>query len=401
MKVTIDDIRKAHGLIREHILPTAIQTSTSASREIGSEIFFKMENEQTAGSFKIRGALNRILNLTDSEKKQGVIASSAGNHAQGVALAAKKAGVDARVVMPVSSSIIKQTATRNYGAEVILHGEIYDEAYQRARDLEKEKGYVFVHPYEDPHVIAGQGTVGLEIAEKMPELDSVVVPIGGGGLVSGVAVAIKTLMPQCKVYGVVAENVPGMKALFHKEPFPARASYTSIADGISVKQPSQEMYESFIAKYVDDVVAVSEDDIASAIVFLLERAKTVVEGSGAVGLAAARKGLLKLGQKSCIILSGGNIDLNLVASIIERGLSQSGRLARMTVIVPDRPGQLHLLTKIFSECGANILEVEHDRLAPNLQIKETLISVLVETRSSAHVEELRAAILRAGLSLKE
>jgi threonine dehydratase len=401
MKVTIDDIRKAHALIRDQVLLTQIQNSTSASREIGSEIFFKMENEQTTGSFKIRGALNRILNLTDSEKKRGVIASSAGNHAQGVALAATKAGVAAHIVMPVTSSIIKQMATRNYGAEVILHGEIYDDAYQKARALEKEKGYVFVHPYEDPWVIAGQGTVGIEIADSLPQLDSIVVPIGGGGLISGVAVAIKTLQPHCKVYGVVAENAPGMQALFKHQTPPPKASYMSIADGIAVKTPSREMYDSFISKYVDDIVSVSEDDIASAIVFLLERVKTVAEGSGAVGLAAARSGKLKLGKKSCIVLCGGNIDLNLMASIIERGLSRSGRLARMTVIVPDRPGQLNLLTRIFAECGANILEVEHDRLAPNLQLRETLISVLVETRSAEHLGELRTAILRAGLSLKD
>jgi threonine dehydratase len=401
MKVTLDDIRKAHTLIRDQVQLTPIQTSTSASHETGSEIFFKMENEQTAGSFKIRGALNRILNLSDSEKRKGVIASSAGNHAQGVALAAKKAGVTANVVMPVTSSIIKQIATRNYGANVILHGELYDDAYQKARALEKEKGYVFVHPFEDPLIIAGQGTVGIEIADAIPRLDSVVVPIGGGGLISGVAIAIKALQPNCKIYGVVAENAPGMKAMFKKQPMPANTSFVSIADGISVKKPSPEMYEHFISKYVDDVVAVSEDDIASAIVFLLERAKTVVEGSGAVGYAAARKGKLKLGKKSCVVLSGGNIDLNLVASIIERGLGQSGRLARMTVIVPDRPGQLNLLTRIFAECGANILEVEHDRLAPNLQVRETMISVLVETRSAEHAQELRNAITRAGLTLKE
>jgi threonine dehydratase len=400
MKVTFDDIRKAQALIRDQIQLTPIQPSHGASQETGAQIFFKMENEQTAGSFKIRGALNRIFNLSESEKKKGVIASSAGNHAQGVALAATKAGVKSTVVMPATSSIIKQIATRNYGGEVILHGEIYDDAYQKARALEKEKGFVFVHPYEDPLIIAGQGTVGVEIAEALPELDSVVIPIGGGGLISGVAIALKHLQPKCKIYGVVAENAPAMKCMFQGQPVPVSASYISIADGIAVKKPSQDMFDSFISKYVDDVVSVSEDDIASAMVFLLERAKTVVEGSGAVGYAAARTGRLKLGKKSCIILSGGNIDLNLMASVIDRGLSQSGRLARLTVIVPDRPGQLNLLTRIFAECGANILEVEHDRLAPDLQVRETLISVLVETRNAAHADELRAAILRAGLALK-
>ena len=400
MKVTLDDIKKAQALIQNEIQKTPIQYSASATRVVNSEIYLKLENQQTTGSFKIRGAMNKILNLNEAERKKGVIASSAGNHAQGVAYSARKIGVESHVVMPVPSSILKQAATRHYGANVILHGEIYDEAYAHARQLEKEKGFIFVPPYEDPYVIAGQGTLGLEILNELPDVDTVIVPIGGGGLISGVATAIKSLKPSCKVYGVVAENAPAMKCLYKKEPVAKGLSYTSIADGISIKSPSPQIFENFISKHVDDIVAIGEDEIAAAIVFLIERAKTIAEGSAAIALAAAFSGQLKLGKKTCVLLCGGNIDLNLMAQIIDRGLSQSGRVARFTLVVPDKPGQLNKITQVIASQSANILEVEHDRLDPDLHIRETAIRVSLETKSREHVEEIKSAFLQAGFRFK-
>lgn len=400
MKVTLDDVKSAYAKIKNEVRRTPIQISQSLTKEIGVESYFKMENEQITGSFKIRGAMNKMLNLTDAEKARGVIASSAGNHAQGVAYSAKKAGIVSNVVMPMNSSILKQTATKNYGANVILHGDIYDDAYAYARQLEKEKNYVFVHPYEDPLIIAGQGTLGLEIIEDLPDLDSIIVPIGGGGLISGIATVIKTLKPSCKVYGVVAENAPAMMGMYKNTPLAKNLSYSSIADGISVKTPSKNMFDSFISPLVDDIVSMGEDEIAEAIVFCIERAKTVVEGSGAIGLAAARSKKLDLGKKTCVLLCGGNIDLNLIAVIIDRGLNRTGRLARMAVIVPDRPGQLNRLTSVIAEQGANILQVEHDRLDPQTHVRETSIRFLLETKSEEHIHQVRGALTAAGFVLK-
>jgi threonine dehydratase len=401
MKVTLQDIEKAQALIGKEVQRTPVQYSASASKIIGAEVYFKMENEQTTGSFKIRGAMNKMLSMSAEDRKKGVIASSAGNHAQGVAYSARKVGVEAHVVMPVLSSIMKQTATRNYGANVILHGELYDDAYKHARQLEKEKGYIFVPPYEDASIIAGQGTIALEVLEDIKDLDSIIVPIGGGGLISGIATAIKTIKPSCKVYGVVAENAPAMMCMYKNQPIPKNLSFSSIADGISVKNPSPVIYDNFISKYVDDIISIQEDDIAAAIVFLIERAKTVTEGSAAISLAAAFSKKLQLGKKTCVLLCGGNIDLNLIAQIIDRGLSQSGRVARLTLVVPDKPGQLNKITQIVAEQGANILEVEHDRIDQDLHIRETAIRLSLETKSLEHVEEIKAALVTAGFSFKK
>lgn len=399
MKVTLEDIRKAREIISGVAHKTPLDFSSAASQILGSQIYLKCENLQLTGSFKIRGALTKISLLNEAEKKRGVIAASAGNHAQGVALSAAKLNVKSTVVMPRNSSIVKQMATRNYGAEVILHGEVYDDAYEHARELEKKMGAVFIHPYEDPSIIAGQGTVGLEIFEELQAVDAVVVPIGGGGLIAGTALALKTLKPSVRVYGVVAENAPGMRALYKNQKTSAEASCVSIADGMAVKKPSSVMLENFISPYVDDVVMVSEDEIAEAIVFLLERAKMVVEGSGAVTLAAALHRKLNLGARAVLTLSGGNIDLNLMGEILDRGLSRTGRVARISVVATDRPGTLGKLTKIIGDLGANILDVGHDRMHPSLQIRETLISFALETKNAEHVAEIRAAFLKAGFRL--
>lgn len=396
MPISLKDVEAAQSTIQDHVQKTQLSYSRSASEWLGANTYLKCENEQTTGSFKIRGALNKIMSLSEEERSRGIVASSAGNHAQGVAYSATKVGAKAHIVMPIHSPIVKATATQSYGAEVILHGEIYDESYAHARDLEKEKGYIFVHPYNDPLVMAGQGTIGLEILEQCSDLDSIVIPIGGGGLVSGIATAIKAIRPECKIYGVVSENAPGVYRLFKGQSMKSIPKRPTIADGIAIKSPSPEIVNEYITRLVDDIVTVEDDEVAEAMVFLLERAKTVVEGSGAAALAGAAKAGWKLGEKTCVLLSGGNIDLNAVSKVIEKGLSRRGRLARLTVVVGDRPGALNRLTKVMSAKRANIIEVKHDRLRAGLRLSETAIEFLVETRSEEHVKEIHAALEATG-----
>lgn len=394
--ISLSDIEDAQNGFGDEIEMTPLFHSRSCSDLVGTNVFLKLENQQKTGSFKIRGAYNKIASLTEEEKKAGVVAASAGNHAQGVALAASLAGASSHVVMPKNSPNIKIQSTRSYGAEVTLYGEIYDEAFQKAVEIAKERGQTFLHPYQDPRVIAGQGTIGLELLEMVEDLDSVIVPIGGGGLISGIAVAVKSIRPSCKVYGVVAAQAPGMKNLFHNEPLDSSLSYPSIADGISVKKPSQMMYDSYINSYVDDIVTVEEDEIAEALVFLIERTKHVVEGSGAVPLAAATKSQWNLGQNCALILSGGNIDLNLISSVIERGLMKKGRLARVYLAVEDRPGTLTRIAKVMADCEANILDIYHDRVAPGLQIRETVLNILFEARGDSHLKVVLSHLEQAG-----
>ncbi len=396
MPITFDDILKARERIQDKIQITPVNHSRSVSERLGTQAVLKLENQQTTGSFKIRGSLNKMLNLTRAELDKGLVASSAGNHAQGVAYAARSVGAKAHVVMPETAPLAKIIATQAYGAEVILQGRIYDESYAHARELEAKHGYTFVHPFEDPLIIAGQGTVGLEISEQIPDLDSIVVPIGGGGLISGVATAIKAKNPKVRVYGVVSSAAPGMKQMFKHVPVDPVSSVLTIADGISVKRPSQKMYDDYICCLVDDIIEVNDEEIAESIVYFLERAKTMVEGSGAVVLAGAEKAGWDLGKKSCLVLSGGNIDLNLVSKVIERGLSARGRLIRISCIVPDRPGTLLRLTNIIAEKGANVLDVKHDRVRAGVRMSETAIEFLLETRSASHAEELQEAFRAAG-----
>lgn len=399
MTIGLKEILEARDRIGSTVFRTHLGFSRSCSELLGTKIHLKFENQQKTGSFKIRGALNKMMSLTSEERARGVVAASAGNHAQGVALAATTLGAKAKIVMPKFSPIVKIAATRSYGGEVILHGDMFDEAFQYAKELAQREGYVFVHPYDDPFVMAGQGTLGLEILEDLPDVESVVISIGGGGLISGVATAIKQKKPSCKIYGVVAANSPGMKMLFEKQDLKVHAlpkSISTIADGIAVKNPSPSICENYLRKYVDEVVAVSEGEIAESIVYLLERAKTVVEGSGAVALAAARSGKLNLGASSCLVLSGGNIDVNLMAKVIEKGLNRTGRLARLSVVVDDRPGALHRLTGILAEKGANILEVEHERLGSRIDLRETGIDFLLETQNEAHLKEIVNALTSAG-----
>jgi threonine dehydratase len=400
MKVSLEDIKKAREVLKPVMCDTELSHSISASKLLNSEIYFKFENTQRTGSFKFRGAFNKISSLTEQEKARGVVASSAGNHAQGVALSASLAGVKATIVMPENSSISKASATRAYGADVVLKGEIYDEAFEHAKKLEKENGYTFVHPYQDPLVIAGQGTIALEVLERLPNLDSIVVPIGGGGLISGIALAVKSLNPKVRVIGVQSDRSPGMACLYNKNtPVSAAKRAATIADGIAIKNPSPIMYENFISKYVDQVVTVSDDEIAEAIVFLMERTKTVAEGSGAAALAAAMHRGLQLGKQSCIIISGGNIDLNLVSKIIDRGQILRGRLCELSVIVDDLPGNLSRLTQAIAGQKANILEVRHDRVSQGLALRETRIDIVLETSSIEHVERIKAALEATGAKI--
>ncbi len=399
MKVTFADIQKAREILKDVICPTEMSHSLSASRLINSDVYLKFENTQRTGSFKFRGAYNKIANLTAEEKSRGVVASSAGNHAQGVALSASLAGVKSTIVMPETASISKASATKAYGANVVLKGEIYDEAYEHAKKLEKENGFTFVHPYQDPYVIAGQGTIGIEILEQVSNLDSVIVPIGGGGLISGISLAVKSISPRVRVIGVQSDRSPGMSHLFHKQPLSHVKRAATIADGIAIKNPSQMMYDDFISKYVDEVVTVSDDEIAEAIVFLMERAKTVAEGSGAAAMAAAMSRNLDLGKKTCVIVSGGNIDLNIVSKIIDRGQILRGRLCELSVIVDDLPGNLSRLTQAIAGQKANILEVRHDRVSKGLSLRETRIDFVLETSSIDHVEKIKRALEDTGAKI--
>jgi threonine dehydratase len=398
MKVQLQDILNAQQVLKNVARLTPLEKSIAASHVCGSEVFFKLENQQYTGSFKLRGAYNKISKLSAEDRKRGVVASSAGNHAQGVAFSAREMQVSATVVMPHRAPMVKVEATKNYGAQVILHGDHYDESYDHARSLEKDKGMVFVHPFEDPDVIAGQGTIGLEIYDQMPDLDSVIVSIGGGGMISGIATALKSKNPKIKIYGVQAEVSPSMENLFHNKKAVV-SSLSTIADGISVKRPSQIMYDSFIKNLVDDVVLVSEDEIAESIVFLLERSKTVAEGAAAAVVAAAFGNQLKLGEKTCLVLGGGNIDLNIISKVIEKGLIRKGRLIELSVLVDDVPGMLNRLTKAIADLGANILEVQHDRLSEGLYLRETKIKFVLETKSNEHINEIRKSLSKTGARL--
>lgn len=402
MNVTFQDVEKAHQLLLPIIKKTETDFSRSATALLGSEIFLKLENQQLTGSFKMRGAYNKINALSAQEKQKGVVACSAGNHAQGVALSSRTQGVKSVIVMPETAPINKVDATRAYGAEVILKGQIFDEAKEHALSLAKEKGYTFVHPYEDEHVIAGQGTIGIEIHQAVSDLNSVVVPIGGGGLISGIAIALKHLNPQIKIIGVQSELSPGMAELYKNkgtvssDELKKVSRMATIADGIAIKQPSQVMYDSFIKKYVDEVVTVSDDEIAEAIVFLIERAKTVTEGAGATAMAAVMNRKLSLGKKTCVVLGGGNIDLNIVSKVIERGQIKRGRLMALSVVVTDLPGSLNRLTAAIAQEKANILEVHHDRVSQGIYMRETRIDFVLETTGLEHLQRVRAALEGAG-----
>lgn len=365
----------------------------------GSDIYLKTENLQVTGSFKVRGAYYKMSQLTEEERAKGVIASSAGNHAQGVALSAKQNGIPCVICMPDGAPISKVEATKSYGAKVCLVKGAYDDAYDYACELQEKEGYTFIHPFNDPAVIAGQGTIGLEILDQMPDVDVVLVPVGGGGLISGVAFAIKKLHPECKVYGVQAAGAPSMKESLEKKEAITLGSVSTFADGIAVKHPGDLTFD-LVSRYVDGVVTVTDDETACAVLALMEKQKLVTEGAGAVAVAAAMFGKVDLaGKKVVCLLSGGNIDVNILSRVITRGLVMAGRNSTLTLQLEDKPGQLKDVSEIISRCGGNVVRVHHNQSDTNMAITSCYLRVGMETRDHAQVEQIKQELAKAGFKL--
>lgn len=365
----------------------------------GSQIYLKPECLQFTGSFKLRGAYYKISQLSDEEKSHGVIACSAGNHAQGVAFGATSNGIRSLICLPAGAPISKVEATKGYGAEVCLVPGVYDDAYQHALRLRDEHGYTFVHPFDDPKVIAGQGTIGLEILEEMDDVDAVIVPIGGGGLISGVALAIKTLCPHIKVYGVQAAGAASMFTSLQDGHIERLESVQTIADGIAVKEPGVNTF-ALCNRYVDEVVTVTDDEIAAAILALIEQQKIVAEGAGAVSVAAAMFGKLPIeGKKVVCLVSGGNIDVTILSRVITRGLTKSGRNYAVTINLLDKPGQLSDICHVIAELGANIISVTHERTGASTQINGCSLRIVMETRNADHIELITRGITAAGYTI--
>lgn len=364
-----------------------------------SEIYLKPECLQYTGSFKLRGAYYKISQLSPEEKSHGVIACSAGNHAQGVAFGATHNGIRSLICLPAGAPISKVEATKGYGAEVCLVPGVYDDAYQRALQLRDQYGYTFVHPFDDLKVIAGQGTIGLEIIEEFSDVQAVIVPIGGGGLISGVAFAIKTLCPHIKVYGVQAAGAASMAASVHNGHICCLPSVQTIADGIAVKEPGVNTFD-FCNRYVDDIVTVTDDEIAAAILTLIEQQKLVSEGAGAVSVAAAMFGKLPIeGKKTVCLVSGGNIDVTILSRVITRGLTKSGRHCTVTIDLLDKPGQLSDICHVIAQLGANIISVTHERTSASTQINGCTLRIVMETRNADHIALIRNGITAAGYTL--
>lgn len=400
--LTFEMIEQARARMGSGVAKTPFADGHNLSQITGSTLFFKLENLQITGSFKERGALNRLLQLTPSERQRGVIAASAGNHAQGVAFHATRLGIASRIVMPEGTPLMKVVRTRRYGAEVILHGATFDDAYRHARELEKEHDLVFIHPFDDLGVMAGQGTIGLEILEQNPYIQTLIVPIGGGGLISGVAVAVKETNPRIRVIGVQTAACPSMKsALAQGSPVELAPAFT-IAEGIAVRRAG-ELTLATVRNYVDDIVTVTESEIANAVLLLLEEEKVVAEGAAASGLAAVvgRHVADAVGRKTGIVICGGNIDTNLISTIIERGLVTAGRRVRLEVRIPDVPGSLARLTQTVAEQRANVLEIHHEREFAPLAFGETLVTLTLETRGREHVETLVRAMQGAGWIVRQ
>ena len=395
--LTLDKIYHAAFVLRE----AARKTDLIAAPNLGSrgELYLKTENLQNTGSFKLRGAYYKISQLTEEERSRGIIACSAGNHAQGVALAAQRSGIKAVICLPDGAPISKVEATRSYGAEIRLVEGVYDDAYQEALRLRDEEGYTFIHPFDDPDVIAGQGTVALELSEQVPDLDAVIVPIGGGGLISGVAYTLKSLNPNVKVIGVQASGAPSMLNSIHDEHIEKLDSVFTIADGIAVKEPGSLTYE-LCAKYVDEIVTVTDDEISAAILALMEQHKLVTEGAGAVAVAAAmfdKTGLA--GRKTVCLLSGGNIDVTILSRVISRGLLMSGRSCQLKIELVDKPGQLLAVSRIIAEQGGNVTGVHHEHTNEGSDVNGCYLRLTLETRNFEHIAQIKSALTAAGLKI--
>ncbi len=396
-QLTLDNVYKASYVLKSVVRQTDVLPAPKLVP--GVDLYLKTENLQVTGSFKVRGAYYKMSQLTAEEKARGVVACSAGNHAQGVALAAQKNGIKAVICLPDGAPISKVEATRSYGAEICLVEGVYDDAYQKALQLRDEEGYTFIHPFNDPDVIAGQGTIALELMEQLPDFDTVIIPIGGGGLISGMAYTLKNLNPNVKVYGVQAAGAPSMQQSLQDAKIECLPSVHTIADGIAVKEPGDLTYE-ICSQYLDGVVTVTDDEISAAILALMEQHKLVTEGAGAVAVAAAMFGKVDLaGKKTVCLLSGGNIDVTILSRVITRGLVMSGRSCHMTIELVDKPGQLQTVSRIIAEEGGNVTAVHHEHTNEGSDVNGCYLSLTLETRNFEHINAIKKALTDAGIKL--
>lgn len=395
--LTLDKIYKASHVLRSVIRKTDLIHAPLVNPD--SEIYLKTENLQITGSFKVRGAYYMMSQLTEEEKARGVIACSAGNHAQGVALAAAKNHIKSLICLPDGAPISKVEATKSYGAEVCMVNGVYDDAYKKALELKEEKNYTFVHPFDNEDVIAGQGTIGLEILEQMPDVEAVIVPIGGGGLISGVAFAIKNLNPNIKVYGVQASGAPSMRNSIRDGKIECLDHVSTIADGIAVKEPGEHTFQ-YVSQYADEIVTVTDDEISAAILALIERQKLIAEGAGAASVAAAMFNKVPIqGKKTVCLVSGGNIDVTILSRVIKRGLLMSGRTSMLNIELLDKPGQLKLVSEIIADMGGNVISIHHERASEGSDVNGCFLRITMETRDFNHIQQIRDALTKAGLKL--
>ena len=397
--LTLDKIYHASFTLKKYIRPTDLIHAPKICPD--SEIYLKTENLQITGSFKVRGACYKISQLNEAERAKGVIACSAGNHAQGVAMAAAINNIKALICLPDGAPISKVEATKSYGAEVCLVEGGYDEAYAKAIELQAEMGYTFIHPFDDDDVIAGQGTIGLEILESLPDIEAVIVRVGGSGLIAGIAYVIKSLKPEVKVYGVQAAGAPSMKQSLKEKKVCCLSQANTIADGIAVKQPGEITFD-LCSQYVDEIVTVTEDEISTAILTLIEQQKLIAEGAGAVAVAAAMFGKLPIkGKKVVCLVSGGNIDVTILSRIIKRGLLTSGRICSLNIELVDKPGQLKGVSRIIADCGGNVISIHHERSNEGSDINGCFLRIELETRNYEHILEIRKALMEGGFKLQD
>lgn len=396
--LTLDKIYHASYTLKEVIRPTDLIYSPAIKEDC--QIYLKTENLQVTGSFKVRGAYYKISQLTEAEQAKGVVACSAGNHAQGVALAATKNSIKSLICLPDGAPISKVEATKKYGADICLVEGVYDDAYQKAICLKEEKGYTFIHPFDDENVIAGQGTIGLELLDQLPDLDAVIVPIGGGGLISGIGFAIKSLNPNVKVYGVQASGAPSMLNAIANKQIECLSEVSTIADGIAVKEPGQHTFE-ICRQYVDDIATVTDDEISTAILTLIEQQKLITEGAGAVSVAAALFNKFPIkGKKVVCLLSGGNIDVTILSRVIKRGLLKSGRTCSLNIELVDKPGQLKGVSAIIANMGGNVVSIHHERASESADINGCYLRIELETRNYDHIQAIETALKKGGYCLK-
>ncbi len=396
-KQLLEKVYEARNVLNSIARKTSLIESKFLSKK--NKIFLKSENLQLTGSFKLRGAYYKISKLSDEEKQKGVIACSAGNHAQGVALASKVNNIKATIFIPATAPLSKVEATRSYGADIKLIDGVYDDAYNASRQFQKDSGGIFIHPFDDIDVIAGQGTIALEILDQLSELDAIVVPIGGGGLISGVAATIKQIKPTCKVYGVQAQNAGSMYESIKQNQRIELKSVNTFADGTAVKLPGELTY-ALCQKYVDEIITVSEDEIASAVLTLMEKEKVISEGAGALSVAAAMFDKIPLENKNVVCLvSGGNIDVNILSRVINRALLKTGRLCNLTIELLDKPGQLRDVSSIIARFGANVIRVRHNQGGEGTDINDCYLKISMETRNFEHFEEIKQALINAGYNI--